>query len=110
MAAASGFTTPFPGAKMESFPCKPSNAASLMGFSRRSGRDRRRVFERRVFFSNPRCEAGPNFEEMEVKSESRAASISALEQLKTSAVDRKTNVNFWAFSSVLLGKMVDLCF
>ncbi|RWR74062.1 glutamyl-tRNA reductase 1, chloroplastic-like protein [Cinnamomum micranthum f. kanehirae] len=90
MAAASGFTAPFPGVKMESFPCKPSRSASMMGFSSmRSGRERRRVFERGTFL-NPRCEAGANISEKEERSESRAASISALEQLKTSAVDRYT--------------------
>ncbi|KAL5988382.1 Glutamyl-tRNA reductase 1, chloroplastic [Asimina triloba] len=86
MAAANGFATAIAGAKMESFLCKPSSQIGYAGRSRR-----RRSFERRSF-SGPRCEALSDSvaQEESMAAESRAASVSALEQLKASAADRYT--------------------
>lgn len=91
MAAPSGFATPFPGVKMETFPCNSSKNASLLGICWRNARNRRRVLERGGLFFTPRCGgSGTDLTVQEERSESRAASVSALEQLKTSAADRYT--------------------
>ncbi|XP_058069540.1 glutamyl-tRNA reductase 1, chloroplastic-like [Magnolia sinica] len=91
MAAANGFATAFAGAKMETLLCKPSICSSQIGISSKNARNsRRRSFERRSF-SSPRCDASSDsLVKEENTAESRASSVSALEQLKTSAADRYT--------------------
>ncbi|KAF8404773.1 hypothetical protein HHK36_009662 [Tetracentron sinense] len=89
MAATSGFSASFAGLKMDSLlPCK-SSSLRASPFQIRISQNRRRVVERGVSL-NPRCEVVSEVLVQTDKIDSRASSVSALEQLKTSAADRYT--------------------
>ncbi|XP_077234013.1 glutamyl-tRNA reductase 1, chloroplastic-like [Tasmannia lanceolata] len=79
----------FAGANMETFLFRTSRVYPQMGISFRPTRNRIRVLERRVVL-NPRCEIRSDSLVQKEKIESMASSLSALEQLKTSAGDRYT--------------------
>ncbi|KAF8406145.1 hypothetical protein HHK36_008225 [Tetracentron sinense] len=93
MVATSGFAASFAGVKMESLlPCKISSSKaspSQIPIFCNPSRNLRRVSERGVSL-NPRCEAVSDVLVHDDKINSRVSSVSALEQLKTSAADRYT--------------------
>ncbi|OVA18968.1 Quinate/shikimate 5-dehydrogenase/glutamyl-tRNA reductase [Macleaya cordata] len=90
MASASGFATSVAGVKtMESLICKNSSKGSpsqFRIFCKPIG-NKRRIVKRGVSL-NPRCDVEPEVLVANDKNDSRASSFSALEQLKSSAVDR----------------------
>nr|GMD42799.1 glutamyl-tRNA reductase 1, chloroplastic [Ipomoea batatas]GMD89213.1 glutamyl-tRNA reductase 1, chloroplastic [Ipomoea batatas] len=85
----------FAGAKLESLrPCNASAAASpsLPGVFCKPARTTRAATNRRVLFNSPiKCEGSPSDVVVQTRNNAASASsLSALEQLKTSAVDRYT--------------------
>ncbi|KNA12560.1 hypothetical protein SOVF_124580 [Spinacia oleracea] len=83
-----------------------SYSPSLINFSGRSHRRGGHLIQRRCpFFVSPRCEASSDFAATSVDSV-RSSSISALEQLKTSAADRYTKERS---SIVVIGLSIHTC-
>ncbi|KAJ4964869.1 hypothetical protein NE237_016718 [Protea cynaroides] len=88
MASSSSFAASFAGVKLESLICKTSRASHYqIGLFSKSARNRRRIIERGL---SVRCEAGSDVLVKDDMTNSRASSILALEQLKTTAADRYT--------------------
>ncbi|XP_043713393.1 glutamyl-tRNA reductase 1, chloroplastic-like [Telopea speciosissima] len=89
MATSSGVAVSFAGVKLESLIFKASSRSynSRIGLFSKPAGNRRRTVERRVSI---RCDGGSDVFVKDEKTDSRASSILALEQLKTSAADRYT--------------------